>query len=78
MRSAHAYQAHDINKHEDEEEEELEVRRNKILGDAGFLRHQLYDLTESPLFTGFILCVILFNAFMLCALTFSVIKVRAG
>ncbi|XP_030854941.1 cation channel sperm-associated protein 1 [Strongylocentrotus purpuratus] len=77
MRSAHAYQAHDINKHEDEEEEELEVRRNKILGDAGFLRHQLYDLTESPLFTGFILCVILFNAFMLCALTFSVIKVRA-
>ncbi|XP_054758699.2 cation channel sperm-associated protein 1-like [Lytechinus pictus] len=78
MRSAHAYQAHGINKQEDNEKVELQTRRDKILRDAGFLRRQLYDLTESPIFTGFILCIILFNTFILCALTFSVVEVRAG
>ncbi|XP_071486889.1 cation channel sperm-associated protein 1-like [Diadema antillarum] len=78
MQSAHAFQANNINMQEDQEEEEMQARRNKVLRQAGFLRRQLYDLTESTLFNGFIMTVILLNTVILCALTFSVVQVRAG
>ncbi|XP_071962022.1 cation channel sperm-associated protein 1-like [Antedon mediterranea] len=67
-----------INDKEELEMMEKEMRKRKLLQNASPFHKMMYEFTESMLFNGFIMVVILMNTAILCALTYEIVAVRLG
>ncbi|XP_033115838.1 cation channel sperm-associated protein 1-like [Anneissia japonica] len=76
--SANVYESVKINDKEEQEILKKELKKKKRLENASPFHKLMYDFTESMLFNGFIMFVILLNTVILCALTYEIIAVRIG